>query len=573
MGIVIIIIAVLAIIGLAYLLDRKPKPTMVALIGICSIMAFIPLIPLVGIFAHTEEMSLAKHAGSIVSTVIVFAVALIICAIAYFILTISCVSVIIKSSNSNVKSDNLKNFKRTFFASGLVSFVTIIIMALSSIIEVAFGKRIVEFMFSLWDSPLKSGASQTMITLEYICSFLILFFSISSLALCKIDKSVKPDDIPKKLSNRIFLSVTCLVLLFVSILPVYNSYYNMWQYLYARFLVVFAGIVMLFLIGFSVIINSGANPEKVQKILKRTFYVIVLISIIILIDNIIIGIMFSILFSLLSLGLAALGIFLVMKSQIVSVDKQNVKNAQNREAAKKTIENINEGVVAGVKAGVITSAEFAKENAPIVKGYLQKIIAVYKSVFPRITGILSSSKTEYQLIAKENKPVKEIFTLYLLPLTALVALAAFIGWGFIGYSYFGEHYRIVGDGVKMAIAQFVLLAGSIFITASVIYLLAENFGSRKNFDKAFALVLYACTPSLIGGLFHLIPKISWMALLCSLYSFYLLYLGFKPLLQTPEEKKTSFSVISILTLIVVSIVIQRLVRTVLNIDVFDSLVW
>ena len=557
MGIVIITIAVLVIIGLTYLLNQKPKLAMAALIGICSIGAFFPLIPLFAIFSHGEEMSLAKYVPSIATTVTYYAVALIICAIAYLVLAFLCVTSIIKISKSTVRGANLKIVNRTFFTSVLVSSVTLLTMLFSTITEAAFGKRIIEFMFSNWDKP------EQMITLEVICSFLVLLFGIPSVVLCKIDQNVKLDDTPKKLSNHLFLSITCLVLLLVSLLPIYNTLVHL--HIFASF----AGVVMFSLTFFAAIINSASNPEKALKILKNIFYIIVPVAAIILIDNLFIGLTPFILLSLLALGLAALGLFLVKKSQIVGVVEQNAKNVQAREAPQKTIGTINEGVMTGVK----TSTEFAKKNAPVVKEFMQKIVAVYKSVLPRVKGIFFNPKIEYQIIATENKPATAIFTSYVLPLAALVAFAAFIGWGFIGYSYNGQHYRIVGDGFKMAIAQFILMAGCIFSTASVIYVIAENFNSQKNFDKAFSLVSYASTPSLIGALSHLIPKISWIALILSLYSFYLLFLGLKPMLHTSEEKKTSFSIIGILTLIVVSLVTQRLIRVILNIDVFDSLVW
>jgi len=167
----------------------------------------------------------------------------------------------------------------------------------------------------------------------------------------------------------------------------------------------------------------------------------------------------------------------------------------------------------------------------------------------RIKNILVSPKTEWQTIDGENDKNVAVLTKYVLLLAAIPALAAFIGYGVIGYSVYGHHFASVNWGVKQAIIQYITMVGGVYITALVINLLAENFGSKKSFDKAFSLVAYAYTPAFVGGIFYIYHSLSILASLASIYSLYLLYVGLAPIMKTPDDKRNSYFVVSLLVMV------------------------
>jgi len=187
-------------------------------------------------------------------------------------------------------------------------------------------------------------------------------------------------------------------------------------------------------------------------------------------------------------------------------------------------------------------------------------------IVTRVKNILTSPKTEWPVIDAENDPHAKVFTSYVLPLALIPAVAAFIGYGLIGISVFGHHVGSVSWGVKQAISQFITMAGGVYITAFVIYLLAENFGSQKSLDKAFSLVAYAYTPAMVGGIFYILPSLSFLASLASIYSLYLLYIGLAPMMKTPEDKKTSYFVISLIALVGVFIVLGIILGVILGLS-------
>ena len=181
-------------------------------------------------------------------------------------------------------------------------------------------------------------------------------------------------------------------------------------------------------------------------------------------------------------------------------------------------------------------------------------------IINRVKNILVSPKTEWQTIDGENDSHVAVLTKYVLLLAAIPAVAAFIGYGLIGHSTFGVRFASIDWGIRQAIIQYITMVGSVYITALVIYFLAENFGSKKDFDKAFSLVAYSFTPAFIGGIFYIYYPLAILAGLAGLYGLYLLYVGLTPMMKTPDDKRTSYFVVSLLVM-VAAVVLLSIVLT------------
>jgi len=177
----------------------------------------------------------------------------------------------------------------------------------------------------------------------------------------------------------------------------------------------------------------------------------------------------------------------------------------------------------------------------------------------RVKQILTTPKTEWPVIEGENAPHIKVFTTYVVPLALIPAIAAFIGYGLIGV----HSFHSFGWGLRQAITQYITMAGGVYLSAFVINALADNFGAQKNFDKAFSLVAYAYTPMFVGGIFYIYYSLSALAGLAGLYGLYLLYIGLAPMMKQPADKTTSYFVVSLLVLVVVSILLSFVLAAVL----------
>ncbi len=170
----------------------------------------------------------------------------------------------------------------------------------------------------------------------------------------------------------------------------------------------------------------------------------------------------------------------------------------------------------------------------------------------RVKNILIDPKKEWVTIEAEQYPNIKVLTSYLLLLALIPAISQFIGSGLIGTTVLGVKIGgTIGWGIRQAIVSYVSMVGGVYLTAVVINLLAESFGSVKNFDQAFALVAYSYTPMFVAGIFYILPSLSIIATIAGIYGLYILYIGLKPMMKTPDDKLTVYFIISLVCLILV----------------------
>jgi len=607
----------LAVGGFAYLLIRKPKTATAIVIGLFSLITMVVLlIPM--------SQSLGHIKMSDAPLITLFAFMLLLCSLGLFGSFVFSVTSIVKMIGIN-KEKAYTLLKKVFFIAILFISISLVIVLLSTIIS-----NYTTILFSSY------GDTRDIFILAFIlCASIIITWSFVGLFLLKKEQDVMPIELQTTLSNRVGLLIITYVISLGSLLPAVlmmvmsftsgmfggdKTLIDMLQMLgdsnptLTLLGTVFAICsllltVIMLLNGVFTVLTGALKPEKAKKALHITFFATVLTSAVTILCSVIpvniLGIKISIgdmidqthlgppvyfpLVIILVLGIV--GYLLLRNSKIISVAELSAKKAQEREnrreakkeATQRTMESMNINIDTGKEhaktTDVDTTHEFVKQYAPVVQQFLQKI-----------KDILFSPKTTWQSIESENLPNTKVFTSYILPLMAIVFIAAFIGWGFIGFSVskYSESIAVLGYdklmgydwhihsavlGLKMAFSLLILFTVGFYITTLIISLMAKNFRANESFDKTFSLVAYSCTPILLGGIFHFIPSISWLLLVVSLYSFYLFYTGLKPLMQIPEEKKMQYLIVSILSLAVVFFALGWILTKVFSVTVFGNIAW
>lgn len=174
----------------------------------------------------------------------------------------------------------------------------------------------------------------------------------------------------------------------------------------------------------------------------------------------------------------------------------------------------------------------------------------------RAKGLVMKPREEWGKIAAETHSVQGLYTQYVMILAAIPAVAAFIGFSFIGVSGFGYSYRVpIATGLAQMVLQYLLSLGGVYVMALIIDALAPSFGGEKSFAQAFKVAAFFPTASWLAGVFYLIPALGILAIVGGLYSLYLLYLGLPLLMRSPEDKAVPYTVVVIIAAIVVMVVI------------------
>jgi hypothetical protein len=186
------------------------------------------------------------------------------------------------------------------------------------------------------------------------------------------------------------------------------------------------------------------------------------------------------------------------------------------------------------------------------------------NIIERAKKIIIEPKNEWLIINQEEIGQSQLILTYLIPLSLIPAVASFIGFGLVGISIpFAGTYSSVSWGIKQAVISLLSTIGGALISAYIIDLLAPNFGAVKNFNKAFQLVVYSYTPTMIAGIFLIVPSISIISTLAGIYGLYLLYLGIQPLMQTPIEKTLSYFIVSLIAMVFVFVVLTAILASII----------
>lgn len=177
------------------------------------------------------------------------------------------------------------------------------------------------------------------------------------------------------------------------------------------------------------------------------------------------------------------------------------------------------------------------------------------SLVDRAKAIILKPREEWPRIDAEPATISGLFAGYALILAAIPPLAGLIGGLVFGYGALGVYFRpSIGSAISMAIVQYVLSLVGVAVIAFIIDFLAPKFDGTSNRVQAFKVAVYAYTASWLAGIFALIPALSVLTLL-GLYSLYLLYTGLPLLMKSPREKAGSYTAVTVIAAIVVSLVI------------------
>lgn len=180
--------------------------------------------------------------------------------------------------------------------------------------------------------------------------------------------------------------------------------------------------------------------------------------------------------------------------------------------------------------------------------------------------LLIAPRRAWPRIAGETHTTRELYARHVLPLAAIGPACSFIGLALIGIDLplFG-HYRVpLLPGITHALVSYGLTLLGVFALAKLIDALATHFSAQPDSAQALRLAAYAATPAWLGGLFHLFPALSLLAVAAGFYSLYLLYLGLPPLMQAPPAQAGRYAATVIVAAIGVALVIGAVAGTLID---------
>lgn len=186
-------------------------------------------------------------------------------------------------------------------------------------------------------------------------------------------------------------------------------------------------------------------------------------------------------------------------------------------------------------------------------------------IVARVQSIILNPKEEWARIKAEPATVRDLFRSYIMILAAVPAVGQLLGHILVGrrLPMIGRYRGPIGSALANAILTYVLALAAVYLFALIINELAPSFASTKNMTAALKLAAYSMTPAWVAGILYIIPGLSSLVILASLYGLYLLYLGFAtPMMETPKDKVPAYVGISFVVAVVLFGVLGWVLRVI-----------
>jgi glucan phosphoethanolaminetransferase (alkaline phosphatase superfamily) len=186
-------------------------------------------------------------------------------------------------------------------------------------------------------------------------------------------------------------------------------------------------------------------------------------------------------------------------------------------------------------------------------------------IVARVRSIILNPKEEWVRIKAEPATVRDLYRSYIMILAAVPAVFQFLGNLLVGrrLPMVGRSTWPIGSALANAVLTYVLALAAVYLFALIVNELAPSFASTKSMTSALKLAAYSMTPVWVAGILYIVPGLSSLVLLASLYGFYVLYLGFTtPMMETPKDKVPAYLGISFVVAVVLFGVLPWILRVI-----------
>ncbi|WP_043360782.1 YIP1 family protein [Belnapia sp. F-4-1] len=178
------------------------------------------------------------------------------------------------------------------------------------------------------------------------------------------------------------------------------------------------------------------------------------------------------------------------------------------------------------------------------------------ALLDRAKALLQRPEQEWRAIAAEPADTRSLFTGYAVPLSALPAVAGFIGSAiFAGYlgSVLGAPVGVFQLLINAVLGYLLGLFG-LWLWGKVVQALSPRFGGTGDETSAMKLAVHTPTAAWIAGIFAIIPPLAILAIL-GLYSLYTFYKGAPIVLRVPQDRVMGFTLAAVVVGIAVNILV------------------
>lgn len=163
-----------------------------------------------------------------------------------------------------------------------------------------------------------------------------------------------------------------------------------------------------------------------------------------------------------------------------------------------------------------------------------------------ITTLLVNPAKGWEQVKQEGLSIKQCYGRYVVPLSLISAVSAFIGTSLVGWrvGYDDTVTLTTASALKLSVLTFIAMLVVVYVLARTIHWMASTYDAHRPLEDCFLLAAFSAVPLYLVGITLLYP-VPWFIYLVGLpalgYSVALLYTGVPIMMDVNKEKGFLFS--------------------------------
>lgn len=175
----------------------------------------------------------------------------------------------------------------------------------------------------------------------------------------------------------------------------------------------------------------------------------------------------------------------------------------------------------------------------------------FRFLYHRTKYFIINPGKAWDVVHREERPMKFVWGSYFMPLIILVSISAFLGSMFFINTTLKPTYSVLA-----AVTTFFLLYLGVYASAFVVKEITRALDLGHDFLVAFKLVAYSMAPIFLSlTISRLFESVLFINVL-GLYGLYILWIGMEIMVNPPDQKKLPMMIAMVVSIVIIFLVLQ-----------------
>ncbi|HUW91919.1 MAG TPA: YIP1 family protein [Bacteroidales bacterium] len=175
----------------------------------------------------------------------------------------------------------------------------------------------------------------------------------------------------------------------------------------------------------------------------------------------------------------------------------------------------------------------------------------FRFLYHRTKYFIISPVKAWEVVHRENRPIKYVRGSFFMPLIILVSVSSFFGSLFFINNTLEPMYSVL-----VAINVFLFLYLCIYASSYIVTEITKALDLGRNFEISFKLVVYSLAPLFLSLTISRLFESMLFINILSLYGLYIFWTGMEKMVNPPEHKKLPMVIATVISMVIIIGILQ-----------------